>query len=125
MNTGSGSHVPGTAMSLAEESVVLRRQVKEHGKEICRLKEENEFIEETSALTPPAIGSQQEPENEFSCLKDRRQRDQRKTFLLLQDAESDSAKGLQIYVRQKSPMEYQPLADVMRAIIPEDEYNDT
>ena len=37
-------------MSLAEELSILRRQVKEQEKEIRRLKEENEFLEEASAF---------------------------------------------------------------------------
>ena len=37
-------------MSLAEELSLLRRQVKEQEKEIRRLKEENEFLEEASAF---------------------------------------------------------------------------
>lgn len=50
LDTGPGSHTPETAMSLAEELAVLRRQVKEQEKEIRRLKEENEFLEEASAF---------------------------------------------------------------------------
>ena len=41
LDIGSGSHTPENTMSLAEELAVLRRQVKEQEKEICRLKEEN------------------------------------------------------------------------------------
>ncbi len=37
-------------MNLAEELAVLRKQVKEQEKEIRRLKEENEFLEEASAF---------------------------------------------------------------------------
>jgi len=37
-------------MSLSEEITMLRRRVKEQDKEIRRLKEENEFLEETSAF---------------------------------------------------------------------------
>ncbi|NBI83930.1 transposase, partial [Clostridiaceae bacterium] len=44
------AHTPQTAMSLAEELTLLRRQVKEQEKEIRRLKEENEFLEEASAF---------------------------------------------------------------------------
>ena len=40
LDVGSGSHTPQTAMNLAEELSFLRRQVKEQGKEIRRLKEE-------------------------------------------------------------------------------------
>lgn len=37
-------------MTLAEELAVLRKQVKEQEKEILRLKEENEFLEEASTF---------------------------------------------------------------------------
>ena len=37
-------------MSLAEELAVLRKRVKDQDKEIRRLKEENEFLEEASAF---------------------------------------------------------------------------
>ena len=50
LNAGSRSHTPETAMDLAEELALLRRQVKEQEKEIRRLKEENEFLEEASAF---------------------------------------------------------------------------
>ena len=50
LDIGSGSHTPQTAMNLAEELALLRRQVKEQEKEIRRLKEENEFLEEASAF---------------------------------------------------------------------------
>ena len=50
LDIGSGSHTPQTAMTLAEEVQMLRRQNKEQEKEIRRLKEENEFLEEASAF---------------------------------------------------------------------------
>lgn len=50
LDIGPGAHTPETAMSLAEELAVLRRQVKEQEKDIRRLKEENEFLEEASAF---------------------------------------------------------------------------
>ena len=50
LDTDPGSHTPQTAMNLAEELALLRRQVKEQEKEIRRLKEENEFLEEASAF---------------------------------------------------------------------------
>ncbi len=37
-------------MSLAEELAMLRKRVKDQDKEIRRLKEENEFLEEASAF---------------------------------------------------------------------------
>ena len=50
LDIGLGSHTPQTAMSLAEELTLLRRQVKTQEKEIRRLKEENEFLEEASTF---------------------------------------------------------------------------
>ena len=41
---------PESAMSLAEELTMLRKRVKDQDKEIRRLKEENEFLEEASAF---------------------------------------------------------------------------
>lgn len=37
-------------LSLNEELIQLRKQVREQEKEICGLKEENEFLEEVSAF---------------------------------------------------------------------------
>ena len=37
-------------MTLNEELITLRKQVKDQDKEICRLKEEIEFLEEASAF---------------------------------------------------------------------------
>ena len=50
LDIGEGSHTPSSAMSLSEEITMLRKRVKEQDKEICRLKEENEFLEEASAF---------------------------------------------------------------------------
>lgn len=50
LDIGSGAHTPETAMSLAEELSSLRKRIKEQEKEIRRLKEENEFLEEASAF---------------------------------------------------------------------------
>ena len=50
LDIGGGSHTPQSAMSLAEELAMLRKQVKDQNKEIRRLKEENEFLEEASAF---------------------------------------------------------------------------
>ena len=44
------SHTPSNAISLNEELVELRKRVKDQEKEIRRLKEENEFLEEASAF---------------------------------------------------------------------------
>ena len=50
IDIGEGAHTPQSAMSLAEELAILRKRVKDQDKEIPRLKEENEFLEEASAF---------------------------------------------------------------------------
>ena len=50
LDLGVGSQTPKSAMTLNEELITLRKQVKDQGKEIRRLKEENEFLEEASAF---------------------------------------------------------------------------
>ena len=50
LDLGPGAHTPDGAMSLAEEVQKLRQQTREMGKEIARLKEENEFLAEASAF---------------------------------------------------------------------------
>ena len=50
LDLGAGSQTPKSAMTLNEELITLRKQVKDQGKEIRRLKEENEFLEEASAF---------------------------------------------------------------------------
>ena len=50
LDAGAGSHIPQTAMSLAEELNALRKKVKELDRENRRLKEENEFLAEASAF---------------------------------------------------------------------------
>ena len=50
LDLGAGSQTPQSAMTLNEELLQLRRQVKEQEKEIRRLKKENAFREEASAF---------------------------------------------------------------------------
>ena len=50
LDVGEGAHTPGNALTLNEELMHLRKQVKAQEKEIKRLKEENEFLEEASAF---------------------------------------------------------------------------
>ena len=50
LDAGPGSHTPETAMNLAEEPALLRRQAREQEKKIRRLKEENEFPGEAGAF---------------------------------------------------------------------------
>ena len=54
LDAGPGSHTPQTAMSLAEEMTLLRRQVKAQEKEIRRLKEENEILEQALFFRQPS-----------------------------------------------------------------------
>ena len=50
LDLGAGSQTPQSAMTLNEELILLRQQVKEQEKEIRRLKKENDFLEEASAF---------------------------------------------------------------------------
>lgn len=50
LDLGPGTQTPASAISLTEELILLRKQVKDQNKEIKRLKEENEFLEEASAF---------------------------------------------------------------------------
>lgn len=50
LDLGVGSKTPQQALTLNEELLQLRKTVKEQSKEIKRLKEENEFLEEASAF---------------------------------------------------------------------------
>ena len=94
LDIGEGSHTPTSAMSLSEEITMLRKRVKEQDKEIRRLKEENEFLEEASAFSPPAVGSQQKPENDLSGPEDRGRQDYRENLVLLQNAWDQSSRLL-------------------------------
>ena len=96
LDIGEGSHTPASAMSLSEEITMLRKRVKEQDKEIRRLKEENECLEEASAFSPPAVGSQQKPENDLSGFENRGRQDYRENLILLPDAWCQPARFLQI-----------------------------
>ena len=50
LDLGEGMHTPKSAMTLNEEIIQLRQQVKVQEKEIRRLKKENDFLEEASAF---------------------------------------------------------------------------
>ena len=50
LSAAVASHTPNNALSLNDELIELRKRVKEQDKEIRRLKEENEFLEEASAF---------------------------------------------------------------------------
>ena len=50
LDLGEGMHTPKSAMTLNEELIQLRLQVKVQEKEIRRLRKENDFLEEASAF---------------------------------------------------------------------------
>lgn len=50
LDLGMGEQTPQTALTLVAENEELRRQLKERDKEIKRLNELNEFLEEASAF---------------------------------------------------------------------------
>ena len=50
LESNKAVHTPTNALSLNEELIELRKHIKEQDKEIRRLKEENEFLEEASAF---------------------------------------------------------------------------
>ena len=50
LGPGAGSQTPQSAMTLNEELLKLRRQIREQEKEIRRLKKENDFLEEAGAF---------------------------------------------------------------------------
>ena len=50
LSANEAVHTPTNALSLNDELIELRKRVKEQDKEIRRLKEENEFLEEASAF---------------------------------------------------------------------------
>ena len=50
LDLGHGTQTPMSAMSLHEEIVQLRAQLKAQDKEIRRLKKENDFLEEASTF---------------------------------------------------------------------------
>ena len=50
LDLSEGMHTPKSAMTLNEELIQLRQQVRMQKKEIRRLKKENDFLEEASAF---------------------------------------------------------------------------
>lgn len=50
IDPGAGEQTPETALTLAAEVQLLRKQIKERDKEIKRLNELNDFLEEASAF---------------------------------------------------------------------------
>lgn len=56
----AGNQSPEGALTLSQEVTALRKQVRAQEKEIQRLKELNEFLEEAIAFSLLAIGMQKE-----------------------------------------------------------------
>ena len=55
LDVGKGAHKPKDALTLNEELIMLRKKVREQEKEIKRIKEENEFLEEASVFSQRAV----------------------------------------------------------------------
>ena len=80
LDIGEGSHTPASAMSLSEEITMLRKRVKEQDKEIRRLRKKTNFWRKPVLFSPPAVGSQQKPENDLSGFENRGRQDDRGKF---------------------------------------------
>lgn len=116
LDLGAGSQSPQSAMTLNEELIRLRQQVKELEKENRRLKKENDFLEEASAFfaasrlkSAKTKDGESKGEIAFCC---RTLRVSRQGFY-------------QSLANKNRPWKYQPLADAMLEILSEDECNDT
>jgi len=72
MDLGLEEQTPQTRLALAAENEELRKRLKEREKEVERLREENEFLKETSAFSQRAIGSREKRKNEIYRKTDRR-----------------------------------------------------
>lgn len=76
-------------------------------------------------FSQPAVGSQQEPKNDLHCHKNGRRRINGKLSFYCRML-GVSRQGFYKYLAHKDrPWKYQDLADAIRAINTEDEYNDT
>ena len=71
-------HTLENALSLNEEPIELRKRVKEQEKEICRLKEENEVLEEASAFF--AVSHRKSAENGVQSAQEALKRINKKGF---------------------------------------------
>ena len=91
LDAGPGSHTPQTAMTLAEELAVLRKQVKEQEREIRRLKEENDFLRKQALFRRQPSGVYKRQRMMFISMKNRGRRYQGEAFFLLPDVKSTTA----------------------------------
>ena len=81
LDLGPGTQTPARALTMNEELIELRRQVKELTKENKRLRDENEFLEEASAFF-----AAQRRENAIHCTQNLRRHTEGKTGILLSNA---------------------------------------
>ena len=75
LSANEAVHTPNNALTLNEELIELRKRVKEQDKEIRRLEEENEFLEDASAFFAATVGSQQKTEINVYCNQNGRRQD--------------------------------------------------
>ena len=72
LDIGEGSHTPTSAMSLSEEITMLRKRVKEQDKGNPSPEGRKRIPGRSQCFfSPPAVGSQQKPENDLSGTEDR------------------------------------------------------
>ncbi len=83
LDIGKGERTPENALTLAKEIQWLRAETKAQAKEIARLKELNEFLEEASAFFAARHPKSGKGKNEIHSSKDRRWRSKWENRVLL------------------------------------------
>lgn len=126
MDIGEGSHTPESAMSLAEELAMLRKKVKDQDKEIRRLKEENDFLEEASAFFCSELSEVSKIERmKFIAIKTEDGQIKGKLAFYCRMLHVSRQGFYNYLVNRDKTWKYQDLADAMREINAEDTCNDT
>ena len=106
LSANEAVHTPKNALSLNDELIELRKRVKEQDKEIRRLKEENEFLEQASAFfrsQPSEVSKKQRLM--FIAIKTDDGRIKGKISFLLQSASCFKAGIQQIPKSKRYPLE--------------------
>ena len=105
LDLGCGTQTPQSALSLHEELVQLRAQLKAQDKEIRRLKKENDFLEEASAFFAASRLKSKKRTYEIYRVQDSRRHTQREYQFLLQTAPCHKAGILSVFSEQRPPLE--------------------
>ena len=126
LSANEAVHTPKNALSLNDELIELRKRVKEQDKEIRRLKEENEFLEEASAFfrsQPSEVSKKQRLM--FIAIKTDDGRIKGKISFYCKVLHVSRQAFNKFLKAKDTPWKYQALADAMLDICSEDECNDT